>query len=200
MDEIIVFDVGSHCAISDDFYSFKNIKNYQNIIVYAFEPNVCVLNNIFGKLPNFIVIPMAVAEKNGFMTYHININDSTNSLLQFYDKNVDNWKSDKEKVTILKTIVPTIRLDTFMNENNIKSVEYLKIDAQGYDYYVVKSTGDRIRDIKKIQLEVQLKPLYSGSKDKKAVMDFLNSKGFKLLYATKQSYDQEENLYFERID
>ena len=36
-------------------------------------------------------------------------------------------------------LVPTTRLDTFMQDNGIASVEFLKIDAQGADFSVIRS-------------------------------------------------------------
>jgi hypothetical protein len=40
--------------------------------------------------------------------------------------------------------VQTIRLDTFILENGIEKIDYLWVDAQGNDFKVLKSLGDKI--------------------------------------------------------
>jgi hypothetical protein len=96
--------------------------------------------------------------------------------------------------------VPTIRLDTFLNQAGILKVAYLKIDAQGSDLAVVRSAGERLKDIERICLEVQITPvpLYRNASQKQEVVEFLTKAGFKLVCCERQSYDQEENLTFVR--
>jgi len=97
-------------------------------------------------------------------------------------------------------VVPDIRRDTFMLAMWIGRVHVLQLAAQGYDYYVVKSLGDRIKDVDKIQLEVQTMevPLYAGARDKAAIVNLLNEKGFTLVEVQEQSEGQEEILVFDR--
>jgi hypothetical protein len=96
--------------------------------------------------------------------------------------------------------VPTIRLETFMDRQNIRQVDFLKIDAQGADLAVVRSAGRRISDIRRINLEVQVTawPLYQNSSQKDATIAYMDSVGFSLESLQKQSHDQEENLTFIR--
>jgi hypothetical protein len=95
-------------------------------------------------------------------------------------------------------MVPTIRLDTFLNQCGIQTVAYLKIDAQGADLAVVRSAGERLRDINCISLEVQTTtvPLYRNASRKEDVLQFLRDAGFELVATEGQSYNQEENLTF----
>jgi hypothetical protein len=97
-------------------------------------------------------------------------------------------------------VVPTIRLDTFMNYAEIAEVEFLKVDAQGGDFAVVLSAGERLQDIRRIKLEVAVTPrqLYRGAADKTTIICFLEERGFCLSEAQPQSYGQEENLTFLR--
>jgi len=95
--------------------------------------------------------------------------------------------------------VPTIRLDTFMSIMGISGVDFLKIDTQGNDLAVIRSAGQRIRDIRKITLEVDVtsKRLYRGSPSKQEVLSYLQASGFRLVSSEQQSHGQEENLTFE---
>ena len=40
-----------------------------------------------------------------------------------------------------------------MNKNNIKKLDLLKIDTEGFEYNAIKSVGSRIYDIKLIHIE-----------------------------------------------
>ncbi|HYL72996.1 MAG TPA: FkbM family methyltransferase [Bryobacteraceae bacterium] len=82
----------------------------------------------------------------------------------------------------------------------ISKVKYLKIDAQGGDLAVIRSAGERLRDIDRISLEVQITavPLYRNAPGKEEVVRFLDEAGFDLVTIEQQSHGQEENLTFSR--
>jgi hypothetical protein len=86
-----------------------------------------------------------------------------------------------------------------MNLAGIETVDYLKIDAQGLDFSVVKSAGERLKDIRKIYLEVYVTefPLYQGCPTKNEITEFMKSRDFELVGVEVQSDGQEENLTFE---
>lgn len=191
-------DVGTHKGE----YTFGPAKNNPLLRVYAFEPNIALAFQLAGALPNFIVIPMAVSEKDGGADFYINRDDAASSLLPFDPEGLKQWKGGELLNIERKVTVPTIRLDTFMNLAQIKHVDFLKIDAQGADLSVVKSAGERIKDIDKILLEIITTPvqLYVGNPSEAETVDYLNKQGFKLVETEKeQTYDQFENLTFIRI-
>lgn len=168
--------------------------------VYAFEPSLRAAASLIGRAPNFIVIPMAVAESDGHAQFHMNTFDAASSILPMDEDVRSDWIGGQVLQVETVATVATIRLDTFMNLFKITSVDFLKIDTQGMDLAVVRSAGARLRDIGKITLEVDLspKPLYRGAASKGEVLDFMTSAGFKLVSAERQSHGQEENLTFAR--
>jgi hypothetical protein len=87
-----------------------------------------------------------------------------------------------------------------MDELGIAEVEFLKVDAQGADFSVVRSAGRRLDNIRSIKLEVATtaRQLYRGAADKATVTAFLEGRGFRLVETERQSHDQEENLTFAR--
>lgn len=58
-------DVGAHLGE----LTFEWARAHPESIVYAFEPNVKAASKIIGRLPNFVVIPIAVSARNGFATF-----------------------------------------------------------------------------------------------------------------------------------
>lgn len=191
-------DVGAHHGETTLHHATAN----PGLRVYAFEPNLSVAAKLMGRASNYFVIPMAVAEKNGIANLQVNEFDAASSLLPFNEASLKSWIGGEALKVNSIAVVPTIRLDTFMDLAAIQSVDYLKIDAQGMDLAVVRSSGTRLRDIAKITLEVDIKsvPLYSGAPSKDEVLAFLSEAGFSLVSAEKQTHGQEENLTFIRAD
>jgi FkbM family methyltransferase len=153
-----------------------------------------------GLLANYVVLPLAVAEQNGSAAFHVNRYDGASSLLPFVPEGLARWIRGGELAVTETVTVPTMRLDTFLDGAGIGRVHYLKIDAQGTDLAVIRSAGERLRDIDRISLEVQTTPfeLYRGASRKEDVLEFLAAAGFELVEVEAQSFDQEENLTFVR--
>jgi len=193
------FDVGAHSCHHTYPYALIN----PSLKVYAFEPNLRLVARMFNALPNICVVPMAVAEQNGSADFHITEFSDTSSLLQIDESAVPHWKGGwTSRLSVAETItVPTIRLDTFMELAGIKTVDYLKIDAQGMDLAVVRSAGARLKDISRIHLEVCVHEhaLYRGACTKLEVLEYMKANHFELVAVETQTDGQEENLTFEKI-
>jgi FkbM family methyltransferase len=189
-------DVGAHLGEK----TFAEAQNDPCLRVYAFEPNLKIASQRMGQLPNFVVLPMAVAEKDGSADFYLNEFDAASSLLPFDAEGLEQWKGGEYLRVERKLAVPTIRLDTFLQQTGIDCVELLKIDAPGADLAVVRSCGERVRDIERIMVEVQTTPLplYHGASTKQEMIEFLESVGFELEFSETQSMGQEENLLFVR--
>jgi FkbM family methyltransferase len=189
-------DVGAHCGELTLWHAEHN----PGLRVYALEPNLGAAAKLMGRVPNYLVIPMAVAEKDGCADFYINAFEAASSLLPFNEEALRSWiGGDALKVdSVVK--VPTIRLDTLMDLLKIQTVEHLKIDTQGMDLAVVKSAGSRLQDIRQITLEVDInpEPLYVGAPRKEDVVQYLQAAGFSHIRSEKQTNDQEENLTFLR--
>ena len=187
-------DVGAHLGAE----TLPAAKQNPELQVYAFEPNLKLAAESWGALPNFIVISAAVAETEGLSDFYLNANAGASSLLPFNPAGLTEWIGGDVLRVEAKIKVPTVRLDTFMSLAGISSVEYLKVDAQGADLSVIKSAGERLRDVKKIKLEVATttKSLYEGAARRAEVLGYMEAFGFSLTSIEKQSHGQEENLTF----
>ena len=201
----ILMDYRSLRGVWLDVGAFKGEHCYgyalfnPSLRVFAFEPNLHLAVKLFNLLPNFFVVPAAVTETDGSAELNVNAFPAASSLLPLDSDAVDRWVGDLDLREVSKMTVPTIRLDTFLNLTGIKTVDYLKIDAQGTDLAVVKSAGSRLKDIRKIYLEVYVTPhpLYHGACTKSEIVEYLEAQGFSLVGVEPQSDGQEENLTFE---
>jgi FkbM family methyltransferase len=172
------------------------------LVVQAFEPLPTMYEKLRHGPANYVVHPMAVSDHDGMAPFRINSYSAASSLLPLDETARAAWIDGNLLQEQREIIVPTVRLDTFMAEAGITEVEFLKVDAQGGDYAVIRSAGDRLRDIRRITLEVAVTPrqLYRGAADKASIVAFLFSRGFSLVETSLQSYGQEENLTFVRLD
>jgi len=143
---------------------------------------------------------MAVAETDGTAPFYVTGFEEASSLLPFASDGLKQWRGNEDLRVTSTLTAPTIRLDTFLEQRGIAEVDYLKIDAQGGDLAVIRSLGGRLRDVKRISLEVQVtaQPLYQGAPHKDEVVAFLAGVGFRLISCERQSQGQEENLTFSR--
>src|SRR4029077_13812697 len=157
-------------------------------------------SRVMGRLRNYVVLPVAVTTRDGSGELQLNSYEQSSSLLTPDDDGVKSWVSEQEFKVIGSVTVPTMRLDTFMNGAGIDSVDFLKIDAQGLDLEVVKSAGERLKDVAKIQLEATTASYrqYEGAPGKAVIMDYMESMGFRLAGEESQSHGQEANLTFLR--
>lgn len=189
-------DVGAHGGEVTLWHARQN----PGLRIYALEPNLRAAAKLMGRAPNYFVIPIAVAENDGSSDFYINALDAASSLLPLNEAARRSWiGGDGLKIDSVIT-VPTIRLDTLMDLTGIGTVDFLKIDAQGADFAVVRSAGSRLKDVCKITLEVDVTPtrLYEGSADRRDIVAYLERQGFALTGVEKQSGGQEENLTFVR--
>ena len=125
----VMFDVGAHLGE----VSYNYLK--AGFEVYAFEPdlnkNKIELLNRLKKFKNFHLSQLAASDTSGkeLDFYTSDVSTGISSALKFHDSHVLSGK------------VKTIALRDFINDNGIKAIDFVKIDTEGYDYFVIKGLG-----------------------------------------------------------
>lgn len=76
------------------------------------------------------------------------------------------------------TTVPSVRLETFMNEKRIPGIDVLWLDTQGAELKVLQGLGRKLRTVRFIHTEVEFMEMYSGQPLWKDIKGFLTSNGF----------------------
>lgn len=173
--------------------------------LYMFEPNPTRAAELRGKAQGaktIEVLPMAVSNFDGSATFKIAAHDDCSSL-QDFDANanqtwVHEWHPYKRFDMVTELEVEVVRLDTFLTQRGIAAVDLLEIDAQGEDLRVVESLGARMRDVKRIQLEINIHhaPLYANAFTMDEAVAFFDTHGFDKHVEWKQSLNREANVIF----
>jgi FkbM family methyltransferase len=172
--------------------------------LYMFEPNprrVAELMQKAGGSSTVITVPKAVSTVEGHATFNIASYDDCSSLQPFAENAdqtwVHEWHPYKHFEMVDQVDVEVVRLDTFMKAHDIATIDFLLIDAQGEDLRVVESLGERVRDVKKIQMEINIHaPLYQNSFGMDEALARMSALGFELHASWKQSLNREVNAVF----
>ena len=139
---MIVFDVGAN--IGEWTLTMANGVGAQGR-VYSFEPtpflfdalNKTVVANQFNQV---IVSPYALSDKSKTMDFYIQYdeNELLDARLSRLDSPADfkEWKTDGEKSE--KIQVKTITLDEFAVKEKLERLDFIKIDAEGYESAIVE--------------------------------------------------------------
>ena len=179
LEDPIIFDVGSH---KGKLVSLMN-NLYKNALVYCFEPYELFNKDLKKNGKNIFVHNYAVGEKTeekNIITHKI---DLTNTLSQinensFYLK-IKNFISGKLNKNNYKR-VKVISLDDFCRSKEIKNIDFLKIDVEGYEYKVLLGAKDIIKNVKYIMIEIQKNDMYKDY-SKENIENFLKENDFILI-------------------
>ena len=199
----IGFDVGA--CVGETISKFNGFDK-----IYAFEPAPYVFNILVEKHkndPRIEFYEMAISDEDGEKSLKYHDNYGYSSFLEI-DKEGEFAKKCQEFDPGFDDIISVIdvqtkRLDTFMQENCIEHIDFLKIDTQGNDLNVIKSLGKMIDKVDTIELEVQIKPLYKNSSSKEEIVDFMQRNNFNLISEESNHpllEDYEKPLIFKRRD
>jgi len=197
----VFFDVGANNGADSIAYARAN----PDAFVYAFEPSpylVEVIKNNSSTLKNYTIIQAAVSDYNGSSTFNIcKDKQGLGSLL--------NWGKDAKKLWARFNLVfheqievNVIKLETFIEENNITNITYFHCDTQGNDLRVLQGLGKYIDLIQEGQVEATLlrSSLYEGQNTTKETIQFLISKNFEILKHKKQVHFGECNIMFKKFN
>ena len=124
------------------------------------------------------VISAALSDRNGDARFEINRFEASSSLLPIDPRNSE-WFSRDLRVADSITVV-TLTLPDLMRQQELESVDLLKLDLQGAERLVLNGAVEVLDRIRVIYTEVFFEQLYAGAWLFWEMNEFLSSRGFKL--------------------
>lgn len=184
-----IFELGSRDLID----AKKLINHYNNAICYSFECNPDCLIKCKENKANFnedennriILVENAVSIDNKkvlFRPFDLSIynNMGASSMLEIDFSMRNKSDPDYNKGKVQKEIeVNGIRIDTYMKNNNIKNIDLLCIDLQGYELQAIKSLGEKLKTVKYIITECSITSSYKNGTNFSELNNYLEQHGFK---------------------
>ena len=151
-----IVDFGCHVGL----LSRPMIQRANTRYIWAFEPNSsvreCYVMNM-SRFDNYTIYPIALGDKNTKGYLNVEKDNSGNT-------NIDPIKSGD---TEIKT------LDSF----NLKQIDYMKVDAEGYEYNIVQGAKETIERCKPfVHLEMKTKRMRHTNKDYTKLLNTMNYK------------------------
>lgn len=190
-----IFELGSRDLLD----SIKLLDYYNYSIIYAFECNPdclveCNKNLLRQDAYNknrLYLIDKAVSLVDGDVTFYPfdlskynNMGASSMLKIDFSIRNINdpdyNRSNPQNEITVKGT-----RLDTFIEENQIKNVDLLCMDLQGYELNAIKSLGEHLHKVKYIITECSIINTYTNGATFKEIDEYLSKYNFRYVCSNR---------------
>jgi len=180
-EAVTVFDVGANIGMS----TAELGAVYPEATVYAFEPiasTFALLQARFGDSPRVKPFQLAMGDVPGSATMSVGPKSLTSKIIE---------TGEGETVTV-------VRGDDFCEEHGIQQINYLKIDAEGYDLKVCSGFRTMLKEnrIDFVQVEAGLNPTNRVHVPLEAFKEYLEPLG----YALFRIYDQAGRPFARRCN
>ncbi len=168
----VFIDIGTNKGI----YLYQAEKIIKTGKIYGFEPNINLVNYIQPLFPKIQIIPAAVSSTSGTAILNIPKNGEK---LQDTRASLESLEGNVEKLEI-----QMVKLDDWVQENNLKSIDLIKIDVEGHEFNTIKGCESILKEMKPVLIvEIELR---HAQYPLKQIFDYIESFGY-------------ETFYFDRI-
>ena len=185
----VILEVGSHTG--EDAERLQKYFNVSPDQVYVVEAHPTFYKNIKDNYPDYKVFNFAANNTSGVVSFNaaLEFDDGRSSLLQRDIYNADNFEVVECK---------SKRLDTFIEEQGILSIDIFKLDVEGLSYEVLQGLGDSTKIVKCIQVETEYNQMWNDQKVAQDTYDYLVSKNFVLVWRNNVANLQDDSIWIRK--
>ena len=195
----IFFDIGAHKGESINFF-LKEIKVKKIISFEASPINFEFLkkkkNYYVKKFPNINIkienIALGSENKNILFKQFDESSSSTFSRINKQSKyfkrkyNILNFLSKEEIFKSFNLKIQT--LDNYMEINNLKKIDFIKIDTEGYEYEILKGLRDKMNNVGIIMIEHHYDDMIKKNYTFRDINALLKVNSFAQIYKSKMPF------------
>lgn len=190
-----IFDVGGNMgqtalAISQ--------KVSHDATIYSFEPYPATYQKFKNNLLLNPLIKNIIAE-------NIALGETESELLMFQDCATNSggfrivYDKEKNNSGVVKT--QSTSIDSYVKNNNISKIDFIKIDVEGFEMTVLKGAKNTLLNHRpKLFIELNDSNLNKQNASSKALITFLVSMGYKISNAASGAIYTEQSSYPEHCD
>ncbi len=158
-NDMVVFDIGAN----EGNWSLDLLKINPNVFIYSFEPSPI----------NYSILSFRLKDFNNVKVFNCGIGETNNTLplYDYGDSDGSEHASLQKEVltrehyskTISEHLVDIKTIDSFVKENYIQSIDFIKIDTEGYEMPCLLGAKNSIERgiIKIIQFEFNTMNVYT---------------------------------------
>ncbi len=161
-----------------------------NSTTFAFEPlstPASKFKQVFHNNPNITLHQLAISDTEGESLIHVSQKADSSSLLPIGKLQNQIFPGTKESHT--ETII-TKRLDSVLSKDQIKAPALLKLDVQGFELQALRGCEALLNCFEHVYVECSFVELYESQSLADEVIEFLQTRGFKLKGIYNTFYDK----------
>lgn len=181
LDNVLTFRILEIGALNlgkkEKFYDLLNYFPNSEIIGFEVDKNICKKMNSVSKV-GVKYFPFAIGKKKEIRKFYETNHPMCSSLYK-PNHNLLSLYNNME-ISFLKeeSEIETIDLDTFVSENKIGNVDFLKIDVQGAELDIFKGATKTLKNSLFIISEVEFLKIYENQPLFGDVSNFLSDNDF----------------------
>ncbi|MFZ1808154.1 MAG: FkbM family methyltransferase [Cyclobacteriaceae bacterium] len=179
--KLVVFDVGANLGQTSSELS----GTFPISEIYSFEPDPMTYADLVLQtkaFPEVKTFNIGFGHKKGRVQLNINKNSGGNSILSMSDR-INDLAFGEWTECIGTQEIEITTLNLFCQEKNIKHIDLVKLDTQGYEHRILEG-GDRViipSFTKVVYIEVLFAELYQDQSYFQDIYKILTERGFKLV-------------------
>jgi FkbM family methyltransferase len=179
LDVEVVIDVGANLGQYGDFLRKQVGYSGKILSVEPIREIADALERHAAADSNWRTFRGAVGSYDGEADLNVAQSSKLSSFLK--PVRVGSQIFDENNVAIRTERVPILRLDSLLRQFELDPVRqsiYLKLDTQGYDFEIMKSSAETVRELAGMQTELSLVPLYAAMPSFSEVLTWVQGQGF----------------------
>jgi FkbM family methyltransferase len=157
---------------------FRYLCSNQLIKYIGIEPQKEECEKLKKIFPDGIFIDEAVGNEIGVKNLNITLSPACSSILLPNDEILSNYPISTCFEIKSQESVALTTIERLIDSGKIPLPDYIKCDAQGYDFEVLQGCGRYLKDISAIEVECQFKQIYKDQKTFFEIKNFMESFGF----------------------
>ena len=191
----ILFDVGAHYGETIKnfikYFKIKEIHSFEaspknfEILNKKFKDNIhtkIILNNLGLSNENKIVLFNQFSESSSSTLSKINKNS------RYFKRKIEVLGLKKNQNYFENIEVKLQLLDEYLMKSNITSIDLLKIDTEGHEYYVLKGSSKNLSKIKYIYFEHHYDDMIKKGYTFSDIHNFLKKNNFEKIFKSKMYF------------
>ncbi|HEV8286795.1 MAG TPA: FkbM family methyltransferase [Chitinophagaceae bacterium] len=193
----VVIDIGAHIGL---FSVCASQLAGSSGRVYSFEPapatHNLLLKTISINKKKGIILPRkeGIGEKESTVFFNVSDIEGDNS------NTIINYENDRKDRNLKKIEINITSIDNFVQQNNITKVDFVKIDAEGYEYRVLKGGIRTLKSFKPfIILAVHPEAIRCNGDSLEQIYDLLMDVQYNIIYQkryiTKQDFCSQALIF-----
>ena len=199
----VVIDVGAHAGQVSKMISRTFNKKVK---IIAIEPGLYArfilrLSIFFNRLNNIDILPFAVSDESGFSFLNIpekrknsfgfGLSHMSNNHKDFTDRN---FKTHYDYVSVTT-------IDKIVSDLELQSVDFIKIDIEGFEYKALLGANDTLKKYKPIiYIELQRHSLARNDDSLDDLYKFLRGIGYKSFFVRDEKLvEYQENIEEDEV-